>query len=77
MRHDRLSHLALLCIKSAYVNSVDIQKMIDEYAWKDVVLSSFSNRVLDQNTLVIHFMPGKKSELVNSLLVKVNRSLSY
>ena len=51
--------------------------MIDEYAWNDVVPSSFSNRFLDQNTLVIHFEPGKKSELVNSLLVKVNLSLSY
>ena len=40
---DRLSHLALLCFERAYVNRVDVEKMID----------SFSNHLSDQKALVI------------------------
>ena len=52
---DRSGHLALLCIERAYVNRVDIGKAIDEFSSKNVVPSSFSNRLLDQNSLAIYF----------------------
>ena len=34
MGQDHLSHLALLCIERAYVNRVDIEKVIDEFSSK-------------------------------------------
>ena len=77
MGRDRLSHLALLSIEGAYVNRVDIEKVIDEFSLKKVVPNSFSNRFLDQKTLVIYFESCKKTELVNFTLAKGNLGLSY
>ena len=34
MGQDRLNHLALLCFERAYVNKVDIEKVIDEFSSK-------------------------------------------
>ena len=52
---DRSGHLALLCVERAYVNRVDIEKAIDKFLSKNVVPSSFSNRFLDQKSLLIYF----------------------
>ena len=74
------AHLALLCIERAYVNIVDIEKVIDEFSSKKkkkFIPSSFSNRFLYQNMLVIYFESCKESELVNSVLSKGNLNLTY
>ena len=33
---DRLSHLAVLCIKHAYISRLDVEKVIDEFSSKNV-----------------------------------------
>ena len=52
MGQDRLNHLALLCFECAYVNRLDIEKVIDEFSSKKVVPSSFSNQFSDKKTLI-------------------------
>ena len=72
MGQHRQGHLVLLCIKHPYVNRVDIERVIDEFASKKG-RSKFFFQPNHQITLVIHLEPCKKSELVNSMPTKVNR----
>ena len=77
MGQDRLSHLALLYIKGAYVNRVDIEKVIDDFLSKKVRLKFFF--LLYQNTLAIYFESCKESELANSmeiLTLHTNKNLN-
>ena len=77
MEQNRLSHPALFGAERAFVNRVDIEKVIDEFSQKKLIPSSFSNRFLQQKILVMYFKSCKESELVSSMLFKRNLSLPY
>ena len=77
MGQDRLNHLAPLCFERAYVNRVDLEKVIDQFSTRKVVPNSFSNQFSNQKTLTICFESRKKYELMNSILANGSLSLSY
>ena len=72
-----LSHLALLCVEHAYVNSVDVEKLLTTFHQKKFVPGSSSNQCLCQTTPVIYFESFTESKLVNSVLSKRNLGLKY
>ena len=47
-------------LAKAPVFGLHIEKVVDKFASKNIVPSSFFNQFLGQNTLVIHFEPYKK-----------------
>ena len=77
-----VSHQLFLLLLNGHLVFCKDRRQTLEVTWGKIISfasknsSSFSNQFLDENTLMIHFEPFKKSELVNPMFAKVNLSLS-